>query len=161
VQPPSGQFRDYNEGNLFRISVPSNWRELPGSTAVTFAPTGAFGQVGDQSVFTHGVEAGINRASRSDLPQATDNLIDMLSESNRQLRQRSDPLNAIVDGRRALQTTLENVSDATGRPEVIQVVTTKLRDGTLFYLVAVAPEDEQRGYEPTFEKIVRSIRFND
>jgi Zn-dependent protease with chaperone function len=161
VQPPSAQFRDYNEGNLFRISVPSNWRELPGSTAVTFAPTGAFGQVGDQSVFTHGVEAGINRASRSELPQATENLIDMLSESNGQLRQRSDPVNAIVDGRRALQTTLENVSDATGRPEVIQVVTTKLRDGTLFYLVAVAPEDEQRGYETTFEKIVRSIRFTD
>src|SRR4030095_13434632 len=86
VQPPSGQFRDYNEGNLFRISVPSNWRELPGSTAVTFAPTGAFGQVGDQNVFTHGVEAGVSRMGRSDLPEATANLIDMLSESNRQLR---------------------------------------------------------------------------
>jgi Zn-dependent protease with chaperone function len=161
VQPPSGQFRDYNEGNLFRISVPSNWRELPGSTAVTFAPTGAFGQVGDQNIFTHGVEAGVSRSSRSDLAQATESLIDSLSESNRELRQRSEPLNAIVDGRRALQVTLENVSDATGRPEVIDLVTTKLRDGTLFYVVAVAPQEEHPAYEPTFEKVVRSIRFND
>jgi hypothetical protein len=44
---------------------------------------------------------------------------------------------------------------------VIELVTTKLRDGTLFYIVAVAPQEEHRAYEPTFEKVVRSIRFND
>src|SRR4051812_48220752 len=29
VERPSSRFTSYNEGNLFRISVPSNWRELP------------------------------------------------------------------------------------------------------------------------------------
>ena len=30
VEPPSSSFQTYTEGNVFRISVPSNWRELPG-----------------------------------------------------------------------------------------------------------------------------------
>ena len=60
---------EFTEGNLFRISVPDNWRELPGSCAVTFAPSGAFGHVGGQSVFTHGVEVGVSRNERHDLPR--------------------------------------------------------------------------------------------
>jgi len=161
VQPPSSRYREYSEGDLFRISVPTNWRELPGSGAVTFAPTGAFGQVGNQGVFTHGVEAGVNRNERHDLPEATRDFIQDLAQSNRRLSQRSDSLNAVIDGRRALQTTLENISDASGEPEVIQLFTTKLRDGTLFYVVAVAPEEEYRGYERTFQQVVRSIKLND
>jgi hypothetical protein len=161
VEPPSNRFREYNEGNLFRIAVPNNWRELPASTAVTFAPTGAYGAVNGQSVFTHGVEAGLVRSERDELPVATRDFIESLSENNRRLAQRSSPLNAIVDGRRALQTTLDNVSDATGEPEVIQLITTRLRDGSLFYIIGVSPASETRVYEPVFLQIVRSIRLSD
>ena len=35
MAPPSSQFKTYTEGDLFRVSVPANWRELPGSSAVT------------------------------------------------------------------------------------------------------------------------------
>src|SRR5882724_10639602 len=56
VEPPSSNFQTYTEGNAFRISVPSNWRELPGSSAVTFAPEGAYGEANGRTVFTHGVE---------------------------------------------------------------------------------------------------------
>jgi hypothetical protein len=161
VDAPSGRYRQYTEGNLFQISVPGNWRELPGSSAVTFAPTGAYGAVNGQSVFTHGVEVGVARAERHDLPDAMRDFIDDLSQNNRRLRQRSEPVNAIVSGRRALQVTLDNVSDATGAPEIIQLVTTRLRDGSLFYVIAVAPEGEYRAYEPVFQQVVRSIRLND
>jgi len=161
VQPPSSRFREYSEGNLFRISVPNNWRELPGSSAVTFAPTGAFGQVGNQSVFTHGVEVGVSRSERHELPEATRDFIQALAQSNGRLSQRSDSLNTTIDGRRALQTTLENVSDATGKAEVIQLFTTTLRDGTLFYAIGVAPEQEYPAYEATFQQVVRSIKLSD
>ena len=161
VQPPSSRYREYSEGDLFRVSVPNNWRELPGSNAVTFAPTGAFGQVGNRNVFTHGVEIGVNRTERHELAQATQDFIQLLSESNSRIAQRSDPLNAIIDGRRALQTELDNVSDATGRPEVIQLYTTTLRDGTLFYVIGVAPEEEYRAYEAPFQQVVRSIKLNE
>jgi beta-barrel assembly-enhancing protease len=161
VEPPATRGRTYTEGNLFSITVPSNWRELTGSSAVTFAPNGAFGQANGQNVFTHGVEVGVSRAERHDLPEATGDFIQALGQSNRRLEQRSDSLNATVAGRRALETRLENVSDATGQPEVIQLVTTKLRDGTLFYVIAVAPESDFRTYEPVFQQVVRSIRLND
>jgi len=53
------------------------------------------------------------------------------------------------------------VSDATGEAEIIELFTTRLRDGTLFYMLAVAPERDFRGYERAFQDIVRSIRLND
>src|SRR5436190_9191365 len=43
VESPSTRYQNYNEGDIFQVSVPSNWRELPDSTSVTFAPTGAYG----------------------------------------------------------------------------------------------------------------------
>ena len=67
-------FTTYNEGNLFRVSVPSNWRELPGNNSVTFAPDGAYGTANGQSVFTHGVEVGVARNETHDLQTATDEL---------------------------------------------------------------------------------------
>jgi len=161
VQPPATRYREYSEGDLFRVSVPNNWRELPGSNAVTFAPTGAFGQVGNESVFTHGVEIGVNRNERHELSQATSDFIEVLAQSNRRLAQRSQPLNTTIGGRRALQTLLDNVSDATGQPEIIQLFTTTLRDGTLFYVIGVAPEQEYRAYESSFQQVVRSIKLND
>jgi beta-barrel assembly-enhancing protease len=161
VAPPSTRFREYSEGNLFRISVPDNWREFANSSAVTFAPAGAYGQLNGQNIFTHGIEVGVQRNERHELPEATSDFIQALAQSNRGLSQRSDTLNAIVSGRRALQTTLVNTSDTSGQTEVIQLVTTRLRDGTLFYLIAVTPESESRAYETTFQQIVRSIRLND
>src|SRR5439155_1282640 len=33
VEPPASSFRTYDEGNLFRVSVPANWRGLQGGTS--------------------------------------------------------------------------------------------------------------------------------
>jgi len=161
VEPPSGRYREYTEGNLFRIAVPNNWREMPASTAVTFAPDGAFGQVNGQNVFTHGIETGVARNERHELPQATQDFIAGLTQGNPRLVQQSSSRNAIVAGRPALQTLLQNVSDASGQPETIQLVTTRLRDGSLFYLLAVVPDADARAYDATFQQIVRSLRLND
>jgi hypothetical protein len=159
VSPPSGRYTDYNEGDVFRVSVPANWRELPGSSAVTFAPEGAFGDYNGQSVFTHGVELGISRNESHDLQTATDELIESLAQGNPQLSRPGGYRRATVSGRPALQTTLQNVSEATRRPEVIRLVTSQMRDGNLFYTIAVAPEDELRTYEPAFQRVISSIRF--
>jgi hypothetical protein len=58
VARPSSDFVAYVEGEVIRVSVPSNWRELPGWNAVTFAPEGAYGNAGLKSVFTHGLGTG-------------------------------------------------------------------------------------------------------
>src|SRR4029079_3445828 len=59
IARPDSRTTTYNEGNLFRVSVPSNWQELASNNSVTFAPEGAYGAVNGNSVFTHGVEIGV------------------------------------------------------------------------------------------------------
>jgi hypothetical protein len=139
--------------------VPSNWREIADSNSVTFAPSGAYGNYNGSSVFTHGIELGLQRNEAHDLRQATDELVDSLARGNPRLSQASGYRNSTIDGQRGLQTTMNNVSEATGRDEVIQLVTTQTRDGSLFYAVAVAPRDEYDRYDETFQRIIGSIRL--
>jgi Zn-dependent protease with chaperone function len=159
VAAPSTRYTEYEEGNLFRVSVPSNWRELPNNTAVTFAPEGAFGSYNGQSVFTHGVEIGVARNESHDLQTATEELVESLSQSNPGLSRRTGYQRRTVAGRTGLQTTLSNMSEATRQQERIQLVTTQLRDGSMMYIVAVAPESEYSSYQPHFQRVVQSIRM--
>ncbi len=142
VSAPSSRYTEYEEGGLFRVSVPSNWRELSSNSSVTFAPDGAYGSYDGQSVFTHGVEIGVARNSSRNLQRATDELIDSLAESNPRLRRESGYRQRSVGGRNGLQTVLTNVSDVTRQEETIQLVTTLLSDGSLMYAVGVAPDNE-------------------
>ena len=161
VEPPSRQFQTYEEGNLFRVSVPSNWRELPASTAVTFAPEGAYGNHQGQSVFTHGLQIGVDQNESHDLRTATTELIQGLAQSNPRLRQAGNFSNGNIAGRRGLAVMLSNVSDVSGEPERIALYTTQLQDGSLFYVVGVAPEREFGTYQQIFAQSVRSIQLND
>jgi hypothetical protein len=160
VDPPSSQMTSYEEGNLFRIAVPANWQELPANTTVTFAPQGGYGDIQGQSVFTHGIEVGTSRNSSSDLRTATSALIDSLGQSNPQLRSNSSFQSVSIAGRRGLHTVLSNVSDATRQPEQIDLFTAQLRDGSLFYLIGVAPSNEFANYQRVFAQVVRSIQLN-
>lgn len=161
VDPPSTRSETYEEWGQFRISVPSNWQELPDNTTVTFAPNGGYGNFQGQSLFTHGMEAGIQRNESYDLRTATDDLIDALRQNNPRLRGNGS-YNAIsIDGRRGLHTVLANVSDLTRRDEQIELFATETNDGSLFYVLGVAPADEFRAYQRVFNQVVRSIQFTD
>lgn len=159
VAKPSSSFKAYNEGNVFRISVPSNWRELPGNNSVTFAPEGAYGTANQQTMFTHGAEAGVARNEAHDLQTATDELIQSLAQANPRLKQASGYSRTTIGGRSGLSTTLGNVSDATGRNERVNIFTTLMQDGTLFYLIGVAPDNEFGSYESVFRKVASSVQF--
>lgn len=159
VEPPSLRFVTYRAGTLFQINVPDNWRQLPGSQSVTFAPQGAYATAGGQSVFTHGVEAGEAPAAGRDLQAATDGLIASLAQANPGLSRASDYRSATVGDSRGLRVDLTNTSDATGQPERLVVYTTLLRDGHLFYAVAVAPREDLGAYESTFAKVIASLRL--
>jgi Zn-dependent protease with chaperone function len=161
VEPPSPRYTQYAEGERFRVSVPSNWRELPGSSAVTFAPPGAYGTVSGQSVFTHGVELGISRNETHDLQTSTEELIDSLARGNPGLRRASGYDAISFAGRRGLRTLLSNRSAASGELETIELYTGQMRDGSLFYVLGVAPTDRFRDYAGVFDRIVGSLRIND
>lgn len=159
VARPDSRYTTYNEGNLFRISVPSNWRELASNNNVTFAPEGAYGTVGGQSVFTHGVEVGVARADSNDLNGLTDQLIQSLRQSNPRLSNPDGYRRGTIGGRNALSTVLSNVSDATGDQEVVVLYTTQLSDGSLFYAIGVSPRQEYNAYANVFRRVVSSIQF--
>jgi Peptidase family M48 len=161
VAPPSSRYKSYTEGNLLRVSVPDNWREVATSSSVKFVPDGAYGQVQGHTVFTHGVELGFTRNEIHSLQEATREFIDGLAQSNPSLRATGGLQNTNLSGRNALVATLDNVSEVTGREEAVTIFTTLLRDGNLFYCIAVAPQDEYQAYQRSFQRVAQSIRLSD
>ena len=159
VEAPASKTVTYNEGDVFRITVPSNWRELASEASVTFAPEGGYGAVNGNSVFTHGVQAGLSRNETHGLEEATEELIAAFGQSNPQLRRAGKAARTTMGGRTTLRTQLTNVSEATGGRERIMLYTTQLKDGSLFYLVGVAPDGEWNAYQPVINRVATSIRF--
>ena len=159
VPRPDSRYQTYNEGDLFRISVPANWREMGSNNTVTFAPDGAYGTVSGQSVFTHGVQVGVSRNESHDLNTATNELIDALRQGNPRLSRPGNYERGSIGGRQGLHTVLSNVSEATGGQEVIDLYTTQLSDGSLFYAVGVAPREEYNAYGSVFRRVIGSIKF--
>ena len=128
---------------------------------MTFAPEGAYGDYRGQSVFTHGLQIGVDRSNSRNLRTATGELIKGLGQSNPRLRQTGPYSNVNVAGRRGLTTVLSNVSDVTGEQERIALYTALLNDGRLFYVVGVAPTADFSTYQSIFTRSVRSLQISD
>lgn len=155
VEPPSSRYQTYTEGNLFQVAVPSNWRELSSNNTVTFAPDGAYGQ----GIFTHGIEIGLARNESHDLQDATDELLQSLAQGNPNLTRPARYDRISIDGNRGLRTVVSNVSSS-GERETIAVFSTQLRNGNLFYAIAVAPANVFDSYRGVFDRVMSSIRLN-
>jgi predicted Zn-dependent protease len=160
VEYPSTQYQNHQLfGGGVQVSVPVNWRELGEGNSIWFVPEGAYGQVNGQAVFTHGVNLGAAGTNSRNLQQATDEFLNKLAQGNRSIRMNGGYQRTTLSGRNALLSTLTNVNEATGQSELIRVITTQLRDGSLFYLIAVAPQGE-RNFENAFQNVFRSLRLN-
>lgn len=161
VEYPSNRYQSYTIFNGgVQVSVPSNWRQLNEGSSVWFVPEGGYGQANGQSVFTHGTNFGVAQTSNRNLQRATDELINGLAQGNSRIRATGNYQRTTIDGRTALYSTLSNVNEATGRPESIRLITTQLRNGQLFYMIAVAPQNE-RNFDSAFQNVLRSLRIND
>jgi hypothetical protein len=157
---PSSRYRSYSLG-VARVSVPENWREVPeGGSSVWFAPNGGFGSVNGRATFTHGVNIGTTQTNNRNLQQATNEFLSGLQRGNPNLRSRSGFQRTSVDGRSALSISLNNVNEATGRAEIVTVITTQLRNGELLYLIAVAPDSDFYNYQGVFQNVWRSLQLN-
>ena len=162
VEYPSSRYRNYSALGLVRVSVPDNWQEISQQGSVWFAPQGAFGSTGNgQSVFTHGVNIGIAQTNSRNLQQATNDFLNTLQQGNGNLRSRSGYQRTYVNGHNGLSISLSNTNEATGRAEVVNVVTTQLRNGELLYIISVSPESDYYNYQNTFQNILRSVQLND
>jgi Zn-dependent protease with chaperone function len=162
VEYPSNRYQNvsiFNGG--VQVSVPSNWRQVSEGNSVWFVPEGGYGQYNGQAVFTHGANFGVSQTNSRNLQQATNELINSLGQGNNDLRSNGGYQRTSLDGRNALLATLTNTNEATGRPESITLITTQLRNGQLFYMIAVAPQNDRNNFNGAFQNVFRSVRIND
>lgn len=157
VASPSPTFTTYVEGNRIQVSVPSNWRELPESNSVTFAPEGAYGNVSARHVFTHGVELGLVRNDAGNLRDTTAMLIRARVLAGRRAVRPFEYRDVLLASLPGVRVELWAASRATGEPEHIDVFTTVLPDDELLYVVAVTPRACALDYVGTFRRVVESI----
>lgn len=161
VEYPSSRYQNasiFNGG--VQVSVPSNWRQINEGNAVWFAPEGGYGQLNGQVVYTHGASFGLAQTSNRNLQRGTQELINNLAQGNANLRVSGGTQRTTLDGRTALVSNLTNVNEATGRSELIRLITTQLRNGQIFYMIAVSPQGE-RNFDQAFNNVFRSVRIND
>ena len=163
VDLPSNQYQQVRVGNFLRLQVPANWQQTSGNNSVTFAPDGAHYRGGSgQTGFTHGVQLGVIPSEEHSHQEATDELLASLQQGNPQIRRQSGGyVRESIGGRTALSTTLRNVSEVTGEAEIVAVSTVPLRDGSLLYMIGVAPQDEVNTYGPAFRRIKQTMQISD
>src|SRR6185369_8961740 len=125
-----------------------------------YAPRGAYGSSNGRMVFTHGGTFGAVQTQSRNLQQATTEFVNTLMQGSNNMRARGGYQRMDVNGRYGQLITLDNVNEATGRPELINIVTTQMRDGQLFYMIALSPTDEYSRYQNTLLAILRSVRLN-
>lgn len=160
VPAPARTWRTMRGGRLFEVDIPTNWTAVPSNNTIKYVPQNAYGPMRGVTVQTHGVELGTLRASSRDLARATDDFVSTLMRGNADMRIAGRSTSMRISGHVALATPLDNQSPL-GGIEHVQVFTTLLSDGSLFYFLTVVPDSDAREYDPVFERIGQSLRLFD
>ncbi len=156
VPYPSSQPKEYSGSSFVRVWIPDNWREFGGQNGAQFAPEGAYG---DQGI-THGMMIGIFPGSNGSLRTDTENYVNETLQGNSYLRQQTRLTSRSLAGRQGMTIQLAGQSPVTGSTEVVNIYTTRMRDGSLFYAVTVVPANEANAYARTFNNVLGSIELN-
>jgi hypothetical protein len=160
IEAPSADWRTYQPGDFLRISVPANWRQIGSGNTVTYAPAGGYVQTADgHSAFTHGLEVGVTQGNGGSLQQSTEQLLQSFARTNPELRRQGGYSRTNIGGRAGLTTTLSNVSEVTGETEAVNLSTVQLQDGSVLFMIGVAPQDQAPVYLDTFGRVRRSVQF--
>jgi peptidase M48-like protein len=160
VPPPSSNYRTVGGGGIFQASLPSNWASVGSDDSIKFVPENGYGPLNGETVFTHGVEFGVTKASSRDLRTATKAFIDSVSQSNPKMRVSGEQQNVSLSQRAGLSTPLSNASPLGGE-EWVTLYTTFLANGNLFYYVTVVPAKDAKAYEVPFGRIVSTLKLTD
>jgi hypothetical protein len=155
---PSTRTTTFN-GQDLQFRYPDNWRQYGQGSAMTVAPDGGIveGSLA-YGMMIAAFEPHYDREGRITLEEATDQLLDDLRRSNSTMRIVRGHERVTMANQRALSTEISNESPLGGR-ETDWIVTTLRPDGTLYYFVGVAPNNEFNRYVRSFEDILETVRF--
>jgi hypothetical protein len=147
-----------------KIQHPENWPvKLPEQQGqfVTIAPPAGLTNSGvGYGVLLNGAPG---QSQRMTIDEMTSQLIQQIQQNN-QLEQLSKPQPITVAGIVGRSTFLRSPSpfpDANGaqQQERDWLVTVPLQDGSLIYMIFIAPESDFKRFQPTYDAMVRSIQF--
>ena len=155
---PSGDFTQA-QGNGFSISYPSNWATASGQNSLTIAPKAGVGQ----NAIAYGVVTStVQDPKASSLDQAAQDLIENLQQSNSGMRQNSSVHSTSVNGIQGREVDLSSTSpiqqSGSSLPERDKLVLLPVSNGNYLYLIFIAPERDFGALEPTFGKMLESLR---
>lgn len=136
------------EGRLFSLRYPENWQVQRGDKpdVVTIGPRGG--------VLPEAVGYGLQT---NYFAGDSDGLIRELRQANPEMRVAREARSIEVDGHPGVLNTLDSRSPYGGGE--VDVLVTVARPVGLFYIVFIAPKAEFEKVEPTFEDVLRSVRF--
>jgi hypothetical protein len=124
-----------------------------------FAPKGAYGQINEGMVVTHGIFIGAVQPEASDLEAANSAFVQQQIRMNPDFRIARAPQSLNFGDRRGFATIVAGPSPLTGALEIDVIYTTATKDGRLFYMITVVPEEEAQKYQETFQRIADSLRL--
>jgi hypothetical protein len=158
---PSSTWLDFQaRDRSFALQYPENWDALSSDDAnMIFAPKGAYGQTDEGLIVTHGIFIGVVSPPSSDLEAANRAFVQQQVNMNPDFRIARATQEMDFGGRRGFATIVAGPSPVTGVVEIDVIYTTATKDGRLFYLITIAPEDEMKNYQATFERIAGSLRL--
>ncbi len=156
---PSSNFIQAS-GNGFSISYPSNWATASGQNSLTIAPKAGVGQ----NAIAYGVVvSGVQDPNADSLDRAAQDLIQNLQQSNPGMRQNGSIRSASVNGTQGREVDLSSASpiqqNGSLLPERDRLVLVPTSNGNFLYLIFIAPERDFGALEPTFEKMLESLRI--
>jgi len=149
----------------FSIAHPANWEVVPPQqqgNSVTIAPRAGLNNNGvGYGVVINGVRP---QNGSGDIDQITSQLIQQMQQGGGDLQQVGSTQPITVGGIRGRSVNMESTSPfpaANGQPQKERdwLVTLPQRDGSVVYLVFVAPKSEFSQFKPTFDNMLRSLQF--
>jgi hypothetical protein len=163
-EAPSTQLQSY-ETSTVTLQFPSNWHASGSGSAALLAPDngmmddGHGGQAVAYGVIVNMFQPSAGADGSVSLEAATNQLIEVLHQSNSGLsvQRRAEAMR--LSGQRALSAYLLNDSPA-GKRELIWLVTSQRPDG-LLYIVCTAPQKDYDRYSKAFDAVMRSIHFRE
>ncbi len=157
---PSGGFRNYS-GRGFRMSYPDNWDVFEQEGTVTIAPReGVSREAVAYGAMVSAFDPYESDSGRMSLSEATTQLIDQLRQSNPDTRVMGGSRRRMnLGGAAAESVTLVGRSPMRGENELDWLVTTLRPDGSLWYVVFIAPERDFSALRSTFEQMLSSVQL--
>jgi Zn-dependent protease with chaperone function len=163
TERPSSQFRSYR-GRSFSIQYPDNWQvsgDRPANAVTIAPPAGVVEGPGGRTLVGYGLEVNYYSPAGGgavDLNHDTQELIRHLKQTNPDTREVPFTRTIEIGGHPALLNTLHSRSPYRWESEKDALVTVARPEG-LFYVVFIAPESLFDQVQPTFENVLRSVKF--